>query len=196
MKRLIFSFTILIMTFIWIYRTAADFNPPVNSVIGDISYVKKFGHLPAPGTDESIRIKTHLAYAELLLRKTETSYMNSETQLKREKLLGHLNNYWVAGLFPQNYDIKNERIHCFINKSSRICAIAYLIEKSAGRQMPENIYKEFKYHKIADVNNVALSEWITSNGLTREELGIIQPSYGWIEPEFSKTNNFIPAVLK
>ena len=180
MKRLTFSFSILILAFIWIYHTAAtDYNPAINSIIGDISYFKKFGHLPAPGTDENLRIKTHLAYAEMLLRSKETLSLDSETKLKRETLLDHLHDYWVAGIFPKNYARKNERSPCFIDKNGNICAVGYLVEKSAGRQMAENINQEFQYSKIAGMNSAALAEWISGNGLTKEEAGIIQPSYNW-----------------
>lgn len=180
MKRLTFSFSVLTLVFIWIYHTAAtDYNPAINSVIGDISYVKKFGHLPATGTDENLRIKTHLAYAEMLLRSNEYLSLDPETRLKRETLLGHLHDYWVAGIFPRNYDRKNERSPCFIDKEGNICAVGYLVEKSAGRQMAENINKEFKYSKIADMNSALLAEWIADNGLTKEEAAIIQPSYDW-----------------
>lgn len=192
MKRLTFSFSILVLTFIWIYHTAAtDYNPAINPVIGDISYVKKFGHLPAPGTDEDTRIKTHLAYAEMLLRKTKTSHLNIETRQKREKLLDHLHTYWLAGVFPKNYD-RQDRSPCFIDRDGNICAVGYLVEKSAGRQMAENINKEFQYHTIADMNSRALNEWITENGLTKEEAAIIQPGYGWIPAEPAQNTNYIP----
>jgi hypothetical protein len=193
MKRLTFSFSILILTFIWIYHTAASYNPPVNSMIGDISYVKKFGHLPAPGADENERIKTHLEYAEMLLRRTETSYLDSETQLKRRKLLDHLHDYWVAGIFPKNYERKDERSPCFIDKDGNICAVGYLVEKSAGRHVAENINKEFQYSEIAVMNSSALNNWIALNGITKEEAAIIQPSYGWEPSPTAQTKNNISA---
>ena len=192
MKRLIFSSSILMLAFVWIYHTAAtDYNPSINPIIGDISYVGKFGHLPTPATDENVRIKTHLAYAEMILRKSGASYLDQETRQKREKLLDHLHDYWVAGVFPKNYDRKNERSPCFIDKNGRICAVGYLIEKSAGRQLAENINNEFKYHKIADMNSTALIDWITSSGFTKEEAAIIQPSYGWQPVEPTQNNNYI-----
>lgn len=194
MKRLTFSFSILVLAFIWIYHTAAtDYNPAINPIIGDISYVKKFGHLPAPGTDENTRIKTHLAYAEMMLRKAETSYLPVEIKQKRKESLDHLHDYWVAGVFPKNYDRK-DRNPCFIDKDGNICAVGYLVEKSVGREVAENINKKFKYHKIADMNNAALTGWVKANGFTREEAAIIQPSYGEqpAEPaELAKTANYI-----
>lgn len=173
MKRLTFSFSILILTFIWIYHTAAtDYNPAINSIIGDISYVKKFGHLPSPGTDRNIRISTHLAYAEKLLRNSRTTY-NGEKVQKRRNILDHLHNYLVAGEYPEH------RIDgtCHSGESGRICAICYLVEKSAGRQAAQNINTDFKNCEIAGVNSEALADWIRDSGLTREEVEIIQPLY-------------------
>ena len=189
MKRLAFSISVLVLVFVWIYHTAAtDYNPAINSVIGDISYVKKFGHLPARGTDENVRIKTHLAYAEMLLRKEETYFLDPQTKSRREALLNHLNDYWNAGIFPKNYERKNKRSPCFIDSEGNICAVGYLVEQSASRELAETINKDFKYAKIEDMDSKALTDWIKANGLTKEEAAIIQPSYGW-EPKPAEDRN-------
>lgn len=177
MKRLSFSFSILILAFVWIYHTAAtDYNPAINSIIGDISYVKKFGHLPSPGTDRNVRISTHLAYAEKLLRNNKTS-SNKEADYKRRNILDHLNNYLVAGRFPEQDSRVNSPGTCHSPEGGRACAICYLVEKSAGKHVAQKINKDFKNCKIAGVNNEALTAWISESGLTREEVEIIQPSY-------------------
>ncbi|HUH33636.1 MAG TPA: hypothetical protein VLZ28_06755 [Daejeonella sp.] len=177
MKRLTFSFSVLVLTFIWIYHTAAtDYNPAINSIIGDISYVKKFGHLPSPGTDRDLRISTHLAYTENLLRSTKTSY-NTETNERRSNILDLLNDYRVAGSFPDHSNRINNPRQCDIDKDRNTCAICYLVEKSAGKQAAQNINKDFKNCRIAGVDSEALTAWIRDNGLTREEVEIIQPSY-------------------
>ncbi|MBC7744700.1 MAG: hypothetical protein H7096_06320 [Flavobacterium sp.] len=186
MNRLIFSFCVLTLTFFWIYHTAASgYNSPVNLIIGDISYVKKFGHLPAPGTDKNLRIKTHLAYAEKLLRKSETSYMNPQMRKKRKKSLDHLHDYWVAGAFPKNYNRK-VLSPCFIDKNGNICALGYLIEKSVSRQMAENINKEYKDHATANMNSAIINKWVKENGFSKEEAAIIQPFYDWESDEPAK----------
>lgn len=177
MKRLSFSFSILILTFIWIYHTAAtDYNPAINSVIGDISYVKKFGHLPSRDTDRSLRISIHLAYVENLLRNNEAAY-NSETYNKRRDILDHLHNYRVSGEFPKNDDRQRNSVRCFNDNSRTTCTMCYLVKQSADKQTAENINKDFENCKIAGVKSEALTNWIRESGLTREELEIIQPSY-------------------
>lgn len=174
MKRLSFSFSILILTFVWIYHTAAtDYSPAINSIIGDISYVKKFGHLPSPDTDRNTRISTHLAYAEKMVRENNTAY-NKEVAQKRRNILDHLHNYRVVGSFPEQ---NNSPGVCLFSEGGRTCAICYLVEKSAGRETAENVSKDLKKCKIAGVKSAALTDWIRSSGLTREEVEIIQPSY-------------------
>ena len=169
MKRLSFSFGILVLVFVWIYHTAAtDYNPPINPIIGDISYVKKFGHLPSPDTDMSVRIKTHLAYAEMILRNEEVPYGSKTRRLKRQRLLDDLHKYWVAGEFPINYGHNKEHNYCETFFDGKLCAIGYLYERSLKREMT----KTKNQNKTLNVN-----KWIRDSGLTKEEAALIQPSY-------------------
>ena len=177
MKRLSFSFGILVLVFIWIYHTAAtDYNPPINRIIGDISYVKKFGHLPSPGTDMSVRIKTHLAYAEMILRNEDVSYGSKTTRLKREHLLDDLHKYWVAGEFPINYANNDVHNFCTTFMDGKFCAIGYLYERSMEREM-SRINDRNKKLYVNKQGDQALNSWIRSSGLTKEEAALIQPSY-------------------
>jgi hypothetical protein len=41
---------------------------PINTVVGDISFVETFGDLPDAHTDQGLRIETHLHYIEERLR--------------------------------------------------------------------------------------------------------------------------------
>lgn len=180
MKRLIFSFGILIFVFLWILHTAAtDTHAPVNPVIGDISFIKKFGHPPTPQTDENLRIETHLEYAELMLRKNTPFYLNKTAKIKRDRIIKNLRAYRTAGIFPKNHDFKDQRRPCFIDRNGNICAVGYLVEKTAGRDLAESINRDFQYSNISEMNSTALSAWLKENGLSLEEAAIIQPSYDW-----------------
>jgi hypothetical protein len=168
MKRLTFSFTVLLLAFIWIYHTAAtDFTPAINPIIGDISYVKKFSQLPSPYIDYDLRIRTHLAYAEMILRNTETSYLSPEIERSRLKLLGHLHEYWTNGKFPDRSGLKRNENPCFIDNLGRISAVGYLIERS----------REQNSQKRKKMSDDDFYRWILNNGFTKEEVAIIQPSY-------------------
>lgn len=150
---------------------------PVNIIIDDISFINKFGESPTSETDAILRIKTHLEYVEKSLRLTDVSNLPYELQTRRRKMLDLLHQYWIAGIFPRNYDYKDQRMPCFIDKNGRICAVGYLIEQTAGRETAEAINGKFQYSYILDMKDRVVDDWIASSGLTKEECAMIQPTY-------------------
>ncbi|HTL82580.1 MAG TPA: hypothetical protein VL651_12795 [Bacteroidia bacterium] len=162
-----------------------DNDHTVNPILGDISFVKKFGHLPDSATDEVLRIKTHFEYVENLLRQKDVSYLPPELQVKRGKLLDLLHQYAAAGIFPHNYDHPEKRVPCFIDKNGNICAVGFLIEKTAGREIAEEINRKHQDQKIFEMNDSEVDDWIASSGLTKEECAMIQPTYQQQEVAFS-----------
>ncbi len=150
----------------------------INPLLGDISFINKFGHNPDATTDDNLRIKTHLEFVENLLRKKNISNLPASEKIKRNHLLDLLHQYWTAGIFPRNYEYATERKPCFIDKDARICAVGYLVEQTAGRQVAEQINSKHKYEKINEMNDAAVAEWIANSGLTKEECAMIQPMYG------------------
>ena len=150
----------------------------INPIIGDISFINKFGHKPDATTDEDLRIKTHFEYVENLLRKKEMPYLSPKLREKRKQLLDLLHDYCTAGVFPRNYDYKETREPCFIDKDNKICAVGYLIEKTMGRPIAENINSKHKYERILEMNDNTVDGWIETSGLTKEECAMIQPTYG------------------
>ena len=150
----------------------------INPVIGDVSFVEKFGHKPDAATCEDLRIQTHLAYAENLLRQKDVSDLSPEMQQKRTHMLDLLHDYWTRGKFPRNYDYKDTRKPCFIDKDGTICAVGYLVEQTSGREAAEAINGKFKYAFVKEMNDALVDNWIASSGLTKEECATIQPDYG------------------
>ena len=112
---------------------------PINPVIGDASFVAKYGTQPVLGDNETDRIKTHLEYVEEQLRATDVSAFTAEQQAKRTGILDHLQTYWQREQFPINTAYPNERKPCFIDENGTICAVGYLIEKTAGLATAEEI---------------------------------------------------------
>lgn len=149
----------------------------VNFVIGDTSFIKKFGYKPTAFTDENLRIKTHLEYVENLLRQKTNTHLSSALKQRRAHLLDLLHTYRMAGVFPKNYDYKSDRKPCFIDKDNRICAVGYLIEKTAGGEIAEQINRKHKYERILAINDDIVDNWIKSSGLSKEECAMIQPEY-------------------
>jgi hypothetical protein len=152
----------------------------VNSILGDKSYFQKFGMNPGKDANESVRIRTHLEYAEELLRTHIPAGLTPALLEKRMELLDLLHGYIVTGVFPANHDYPGERKPCFIDRNNRICAVGYLVEKTAGRSVAEEINSRHQYEKILEMNDPLVDNWISGSGLTKQECAMIQPSYGWL----------------
>jgi hypothetical protein len=187
MKTSNFILTILVLTILAsCNRKTTEIDQTVNAVVGDISYIQTFGHQPTKETDENARLQTHLKYVEKFLRNKNISSLTAEQKENRVKMLDLLNEYWIAGVFPKNYDYPDQRIPCFIDKDGNICAVGYLIEQTAGRQIAEKINSKFKYEYLLATNDQTVDSWIQASGLTKEECAMIQPTYGT-----APTNNYI-----
>jgi len=161
------------------FNEKADIQP-VNTVIGDVSFIKEFGKLPDASTDENLRIQTHLIYIEQHLRQKDVTHLPTHLQKNRFALLDHLKNYTQKAKFPKNYDHPGVRKPCFIDRDGTICAVGYLVEQSAGRQLAEKINSLFQYEEILKMRLPELSAWVAQSGLTLEECAMIQPAYNHI----------------
>jgi hypothetical protein len=158
----------------------------VNPVLGDISFLDRFGYRPDKSTNENLRITTHLAYVENLLRSATTSQLSPSQKINREKILNLLHQYRLAGEFPTNVAYPNERRPCFIDDAGNICAVGYLVEQTVGREVSEQINTRNQYENIYDMDAdiIQLIEiWAKENGLTLEECAMIQPAYGPPPPD-------------
>lgn len=109
----------------------------INPIVGNLSFVEKFGQAPPATTDDDVRIRTHLAYAEQTLRQHQPLNLTPELRARREQVLDLLHSYWQAGVFPRNFDYPNERRPCFIDRDGRLCAVGYLVAETAGGPLPK-----------------------------------------------------------
>lgn len=179
MRAFILVLSITVSSFLIIsYNNAEKKNQSINPVIGDISFIKRFGHLPDKNTGEKLRITTHLQFVENVLREKNVCNLPMQLKLKRLQLLNLLHNYWSAGIFPRNYDYKECRKPCFIDKDGKICAVGYLIEATIGRGAAENINTKHKYDEVLAMNDKSVDKWIENSGFTKQECAMIQPAYG------------------
>ena len=151
----------------------------INAIIGDVSYIEKFGENPTPSTDSDLRITTHLQYIEKLLRKKKVAHLSKEQSQKRDLVLNLLHDYWVNGVFPKNYDYERQRLPCFIDQYENICAVGYLIEKTDGRLTAAKINDEYKYEFILSMRDKSSEDWMLNYGLTKLECAMIQPTYNF-----------------
>lgn len=187
-----FSFLFVMM---FITASFAKQYYPINGILGDLSYTQKFGHAPDENSDELVRIKTHLEFVEKILRMKDVSSLPAVLQKNRMHMIDLLHDYWTAGIFPRNFDFPEMRIPCFIDRENRICAVGYLIEQTAGREIAEQINSEFQYSNLMDMNNATVDSWIASSGLTKKECAIIQPGYehmGYENPLYEEPLVLLP----
>ncbi len=192
MKKAIFFLSLIVVILHFSYNIETiDRIPTINPIIGDISFIEKFGHRPDVTTDEDLRIRTHLEYVENFLRKKNIPDLSPELLQKRKQLLNLLHNYRTAECFPRNYDYQNERKPCFIDKDNKICAVGYLIEKTAGRPIAEDINSKHKYDRLLEMNDNMVDSWIKNSGLTKEECAMIQPTYGGTATTPTYSSNYI-----
>jgi hypothetical protein len=140
----------------------------VNAVLHDDSYVTAFGTLPNAGTDEQLRIQTHLSYVEQLLRSRSVDHLSAAQCRNRASILAVLQQYREAGVFPVNRDFPGERRPCFIDADGNICAVGYLIEQTKGRALAEQINEKHQYDYLLDMNEEAIAQWADEYGLTLE----------------------------
>jgi hypothetical protein len=155
----------------------------VNAVIGDESFIQTFGQIPDHYANEILRIQTHLMFVEQMLRNKNVIGLTKKQKRNREKALDLLHEYWLNGVFPSNYDYPDERKPCFIDRDGKICAVGYLLEKTAGRNVAEKISLKHKYEYIEEMNDEIVAEWAKEHGLSLEECAMIQPTYGGIHTE-------------
>ena len=177
------SITALILVFILSAPAfASKPDQTINALIGDISFVSTFGFSPNQETDETLRIKTHLAFVENLLRSRSTEHLTKKQKNNRKKMLDLLHDYRTAEAFPSNHDYENQRRPCFIDDEGNICAVGYLVEQTAGYDAAALINEDFKYEYVMKMESEALVEWVEQSGLSVEECAMIQPTYGWVPP--------------
>lgn len=145
----------------------------VNPVLGDSSFIVRFGRLPTDADDARVRVQTHLAYAEELLRARTVA---PALQPARTRALDALHRYWVAGEFPAG-ESPDGMLPTFIDDRGVRCAVAFLVEDTAGSEVITTIDRRYHNAWIAQIDAPALAAWAASTGFTHDELAMIQPAY-------------------
>src|SRR5262245_38171407 len=148
----------------------------VNAVIGDESYLVRFGEPPDDTVDEDLRLRVHLEYVEDLLRAADTRGLSPERREARARNLDLLHAYHVRAVFPRNHAVPGRRPH-FIDETGRICAVGHLAEHSLGHRAVEAINARFEWAYIDEIQDPAFLAWADGSGLTLRELAMIQPAY-------------------
>jgi hypothetical protein len=160
--------------------TPSDYRPlsTINPIIGDASWVAAHGVLPDGSESETERIRTHLEYAEQLLRAADVSDLSAEQRQNRNDLLDLLARYHQRGIFPKNTRYNEGRRPCFVDEEGTICAVGYLVEQTLGTEAVTSINERYQYATIREMDLHHLVGWMQQFGVTEQELATIQPTYG------------------
>lgn len=148
----------------------------INPVIGDLSFVVRYGRTPTADDDPTERIATHLAFAEHLLRGRDVSALSPELRSSRTRLLDRLAAYARAGRFPHG-EPRVGRLPTWVDDAGTRCAVADMVESAAGPDVVHALDGRFHNAFVAELDDPAFETFVASSGLTRDELAIVQPTY-------------------
>ena len=152
------------------------FREGANHHVGDDSFAAFYGRLPGAGDGEPLRMHAHFTHVRRWLGSRDAT--KPELAARRAEILGYFDEYIAKGTTPLNAHLP-WRTPVFIDDQGTICAVGYLIERTAGRPLAEKIAKEHRYSVLEDIA-AAMPEvraWVEASGLTLEELASVQPGY-------------------
>jgi len=138
--------------------------------------MKKFIIEPIIQSLECFRLRIHFKNIETILRERDITYLPPHLQNKRSFYLNQLQAYAEHGRFPRN-ESEIGYTPCFVDENGRECAVAHLLMLSGDFELSNKISITANYSYLADMSFPELDEWISNCGLTKEELGLIQPGY-------------------
>ena len=152
----------------------------INAVIGDASWLARFGRLPAATDGEDARIATHRAFVRDHLRTRDVSRLAPAQRGRRAAALDALDAYVRRGVFPRRAgaaDTDPGRRPRFIDDAGTHCAVGYLIARSGAPALAAELDAAYELAYVADMASPALHAWADASGFTTGELAMIQPAY-------------------
>jgi len=122
------------------------------------------------------RVRRRFERVEHSLRARDISELPVHLQSARRTRLDQLRQYYQRGIFPRNYDHPGHR-PSFIDREGRVCAVAHLMIVSGHDQLARQIARDCNSTYVRDLDLPEVEAWAAQTGLSKEELGFIQPSY-------------------
>lgn len=149
----------------------------INAHVGDVSWTARFGRPPTADDSEDMRIRTHLEWVVEQLSEADVSHLDGVATAQRQRLLSELAEYSRVGGFPRHMEGSMRRPR-FVDERGNHCAVGHLMRFSGRGDLVEAIRHQHEYDLIRDIRVAGIAEWAATNGLSLDELGMIQPSYG------------------
>lgn len=148
-----------------------------NHHTGDDGFVAAQGREPTGRPDEEkLRMREHFLAVRARLAAGKPT--RPEHAAMRARILAHLDDYIAHGITPANEHLP-WRTPVFIDDHQTICAVGFLIERTAGRALADKIAAAHRYDFIEDIarDMPEVQAWVEQSGFTLDELGQIQPGY-------------------
>ncbi len=156
--------------------------PPVNPVVGDLSFVEAFGRMPTAEDDGDLRTRVHLQWAHDQLAANTPPGLSPRQLEARARVIAVLQEYIEAAQFPRNEAVPG-RAPRFVDDNGVHCAVAWLLEQTGEHQLVADIDARHEYDAVAAFDAPALMPWSIEQGVTVDELALVQPTYGWDPPQ-------------
>jgi hypothetical protein len=131
-----------------------------------------------PFPSEKERLRTHFDSVLIELRNRDVSGLDAHQRRTRAQLIGALERYRNAGVFPHNHDFPGERVPYFRDAHGTLCAMAYLVAATGRSDLVDGIAHGRNNAHIPELaDDRRLLAWLDSVGLTVAEAARIQPAY-------------------
>lgn len=90
--------------------------------------------------------------------------------------LARFRAYQQKGVFPSNTYTRGS-LNVWIDDDGRLCAAATIIQASGHGALVRQVADENNFIRLADVKTGALMDWISTSGLTQDEIAAIQEPF-------------------
>jgi hypothetical protein len=128
---------------------------------------------------ERVRLRAHFDEVLSALEAADTSGLSEDQRARRAVHLVRLAEYRDRGVFPLRYGGPSHRVPEFRDVHGTRCAMGELIYLSGETQLVDDVATTANSATIAELSaDPRLVQWLDENGLTVEEAGRVQPTYG------------------
>ncbi len=188
MIKILVFFTVFLM--VTSRSATAKPSEPVNAVIGD----RSAQGLGTPLSEQN-RLIVHLSYVENRLRERSTIHLSKDQRAARLRVLDRLHAYRLKAEFPRNTYVP-QRTPVFIDKQGVRCAVGAIAEPDIGSEEVERIGHSSRLSYLFAIKSDKLHRWAHDSGFSLLELAMIQPSYHFRDPNYSRAQGRLGAAWR
>ncbi len=105
---------------------------------------------------------------------------------RRAEMIQRLHDYRIAAVYP--LDAAGYPASIFRDPAGRMCPMASLIDQSGGHAIVDWVATHDNTLRLANVHAGPLMDWITTSGLTQEEIALVQGVMSYSMPRREPRN--------